>query len=200
MAEYYVRHSGGDAVGPVAEALLVRGIGAGKVPSDAEVCPVGGREWLPLISFERFQDALPEDAAPTRVVDSPWFEAAKGLPSHGPGVVPPPPPPPPLRRPAPRLYDEDEEAATRVVNPLVEPPPSRPAPAPAPLVSVPFNLVERAPGPAAPLTQRPTLAPSAPPALPPQPPTVVASNRLLIAMIAILSVALLVVGYLIATR
>ena len=47
-------------VGPVSTELLLRGIGAGKVPSDALVCEVGGSSWKWIGDIALFSVALSE--------------------------------------------------------------------------------------------------------------------------------------------
>lgn len=114
MADWYVRHSGGGAIGPVAADLLVRGIAAGKVPIEAEVCEAGTDEWLPLEAIEEFQDALPEDGVQTRVIESPWFMEQTGRTQPG---------------AATDAYAEDDDAATRVAPSPVDTGPAAPRPA-----------------------------------------------------------------------
>ena len=102
MVDWYVRHQGEDAIGPVDAELLVRGIAAGKVPVDAEVCEAGTDEWLPLEAIEDFQDALPDDGVQTRVIESPWFMNQTNRSTPGATL--------------PGAYSEDDDAATRVAS------------------------------------------------------------------------------------
>lgn len=100
MADWWVRHGSQKPIGPVSAELLVRGIGAGKVPVEAEVCRVGDREWLPLEAIEEFQDALPDDGARTHVIESPWFLEQSQAGQSGAHSAPRPlPPSPPVSRP-----------------------------------------------------------------------------------------------------
>ena len=45
---WYISADGADPIGPVTLDQLVRGAQAGKIPSDAVVCPEGGTAWMPL--------------------------------------------------------------------------------------------------------------------------------------------------------
>jgi len=45
-------------VGPVSTELLLRGIGAGKVPKDSLVCEVGGNEWRSIGELAPFSVAI----------------------------------------------------------------------------------------------------------------------------------------------
>lgn len=46
--DWYVASEGSDPIGPVSTDLLIRGFAAGRVPSDALVCPVGDSRWRPV--------------------------------------------------------------------------------------------------------------------------------------------------------
>lgn len=54
---WYVKGGDSEVVGPVATALLVTAIKAGRVPFDARVCPVGGDAWSDLLSHPEFASA-----------------------------------------------------------------------------------------------------------------------------------------------
>jgi hypothetical protein len=137
MTDWWVRQGGSAPIGPVSTELVIRGIDAGKVSNEAEVCPVGGREWLPIDMVSEFIGYTFDDEAATRVVDSPWFEseAARSmrLPPQSARVAPPPPP---QRHTAPLASSRvavPNSAPTRVAPP---PPPSR-APISLPRSSAP---------------------------------------------------------------
>jgi hypothetical protein len=73
LARYwYVTRKGGPVIGPVETALVERGIVAGKVPVDSEVCEVGDDYWSPLEVVDCFHRALDEahfDAQVTSAFD-----------------------------------------------------------------------------------------------------------------------------------
>jgi hypothetical protein len=70
MTDWKVRIPGRHAIGPVSTELLVRGIKAGRVPLDAEVCEVDGTAWQPLGGVDEFFEAMGLDDAETRLVDA----------------------------------------------------------------------------------------------------------------------------------
>ncbi len=72
MADWYVRVEADQALGPISEELLLRGIRSGRVPIEAEVCREGGSTWLQLEFVDEFQDAVGSDDALTRVASSPF--------------------------------------------------------------------------------------------------------------------------------
>lgn len=55
---WWVTVPGGNPLGPVRTANLLRAISVGKIPNHALVCRVGDEEWRPLSSIQRFADAL----------------------------------------------------------------------------------------------------------------------------------------------
>jgi len=55
---WWVTRPGGVPVGPAAPELVIQGIGAGAVPLDALVCPMGGTEWKPLAEVAEFAAAV----------------------------------------------------------------------------------------------------------------------------------------------
>lgn len=57
---WYVTRKGGAVIGPVETALVERGILAGKVPVDSEVCEVGDDYWSPLEAVDTFRAAIDE--------------------------------------------------------------------------------------------------------------------------------------------
>lgn len=57
---WYVTRKGGEIVGPVETTLVERGIIAGRVPLDSQVCEVGDDYWSPLEAVEQFRDAIEE--------------------------------------------------------------------------------------------------------------------------------------------
>jgi hypothetical protein len=135
MTEWWVRQGGSAPIGPVSTELVIRGIDAGKVSNEAEVCQVGGKEWLPIDMVSEFVGYTFDDEAATRVVDSPWFEsqAARSMrqPSAASARLPPPPP---ARSASGRMGPPPPPSRA----PLAPPPPSRasvspvrPPPAPA---------------------------------------------------------------------
>lgn len=159
MTEWWVRQGGSAPIGPVSTELVIRGIDAGKVSNEAEVCQVGGQEWLPIDMVSEFVGYTFDDEAATRVVDSPWFEseAARSIraPSAQSARLPPPPParaspgrmgppPPPSRAPfappppsrAPVAAAPPSRAPVPASRAPVPPGPSRP-PVTAPLHSAP---------------------------------------------------------------
>jgi GYF domain 2 len=73
MADWLVRQGGSLPIGPVSTELVIRGIEAGRVTPDAEVCRVGDSLWLPLEAIPEFAGFSVDDDAATRVTDSPWF-------------------------------------------------------------------------------------------------------------------------------
>lgn len=56
--DWWVTKTDRNPLGPVSTELLLRGIGAGKVPEDALVCEVGGTSWKPIQQIEVFAAAL----------------------------------------------------------------------------------------------------------------------------------------------
>lgn len=209
MAEWWVRQGSQEPLGPMPAELLIRGIRAGKVPIESEVCPVGGREWLPLEAIEEFQDAFPADSVRTHVIESPWFleQSPASQPSARSHPIPPPPPPAPAGSQA-YQDDVDDQANTRVARPSrdvaappptpqrAKPPPPRPAAGAPVATTVEVSTQPRAqPRPFAP---RPPPVPNRQPAPPPVglDPTM----KALIALIILLSAALAVVLLLLAGR
>src|SRR5512141_865665 len=71
MTDWKVRIPGRHAIGPVSTELLVRGIRAGRVPLDAEICEVGADAWQPLSSVDEFFEAMGLDDAETRLHQAP---------------------------------------------------------------------------------------------------------------------------------
>jgi hypothetical protein len=155
MTEWWVRQGGSAPIGPVSTELVIRGIDAGKVSNEAEVCQVGGKEWLPIDMVSEFVGYTFDDEAATRVVDSPWFEseAARSMrqPSAASARLPPPPParsgpgrmgppPPPSRAPvhAPPPSRAPLHAPPPSRAPVARPAPSR-VPITAPLQSSPVR-------------------------------------------------------------
>lgn len=65
--EWWVAKGGGTPVGPVSTELLLRGIGAGKVPKDALVCEVGGSSWRSIGETAPFSLAIKEPRARRRL-------------------------------------------------------------------------------------------------------------------------------------
>ena len=57
---WYVTRKGGTVIGPVETTLVERGILAGKVPMDSEVCEVGDDYWSPLEAVDSFRSAIDE--------------------------------------------------------------------------------------------------------------------------------------------
>lgn len=57
---WYVTRKGGEVIGPVETTLVERGILAGKVPLDSEVCEVGNDYWSPLEAVDAFREAIDE--------------------------------------------------------------------------------------------------------------------------------------------
>lgn len=62
MPGWYVRNNNSEPVGPVDDELVLRGIRAGKIPTDAEVCRLGDA-WCPILSVEVFRTAFPSGAS-----------------------------------------------------------------------------------------------------------------------------------------
>lgn len=58
--QWWVLGSDRRPVGPVTTDLLVKGISAGKVPTDSLVCVVGGAEWQSLSDLAPFAPAVKE--------------------------------------------------------------------------------------------------------------------------------------------
>jgi hypothetical protein len=61
---WYVVCEGSEAVGPVEEDLIERGILTGKIPLDAQICGVGESEWKSLASVKAFAQAMRAVAPP----------------------------------------------------------------------------------------------------------------------------------------
>ncbi|MFC1642080.1 DUF4339 domain-containing protein, partial [Myxococcota bacterium] len=55
MCEWLVRIPGRSPMGPVTTELLVRDVGAGRIPRDTEVCKVGDTAWQPLSAVEQLR-------------------------------------------------------------------------------------------------------------------------------------------------
>jgi hypothetical protein len=56
--DFWVTSAGRKPVGPVTEALVVQGIDAGMIPSEAFVCEVGGDAWRPIADVAAFAAAI----------------------------------------------------------------------------------------------------------------------------------------------
>ena len=57
---WWLTQAGRVPIGPVSTELLLKGIGAGKVPGDVLVCEVGGTEWRRVSDVAPFRIALTE--------------------------------------------------------------------------------------------------------------------------------------------
>jgi GYF domain 2 len=62
--EWYICSDGSDPIGPIRTALIVRGLEAGKVPFDSQICGVGSDEWVPLVTVEEFANVVRAQAPP----------------------------------------------------------------------------------------------------------------------------------------
>lgn len=99
---------GDRVVGPVDTDCLRRGIAAGKVPRDAQVCPAGDRTWYGIDDTGIFADALFDvmetqyiaPAPSPRRADPAWAARTSRPPPSLPAPRTPTPlrPPPPARR------------------------------------------------------------------------------------------------------
>ena len=61
---WYVQHGSSASVGPVTTDLLAKGVKAGRVPLTASICPLGGKDWVPLATHPYFADVVRELAPP----------------------------------------------------------------------------------------------------------------------------------------
>lgn len=61
---WYVVVEGGEAVGPVEDDLIERGILTGKIPLQSQICAVGDTEWKSLASVPMFAQAMRAVAPP----------------------------------------------------------------------------------------------------------------------------------------
>lgn len=139
MTEWWVRQGGSAPIGPVSTELVIRGIDAGKVSNEAEVCQVGGNDWLPIDMVSEFVGYTFDDEAATRVVDSPWFESEAARSMRAPSAASARlPPPPPARSSPGRMVPPPPPSRA----PLAPPPPSR-----APVVAPPASRAPVAPPP-----------------------------------------------------
>lgn len=73
VMEWWVARTDRRTVGPVSTELLLLGIGAGRVPTDALICEVGGTTWKPVRDVAPFSIALGDRRARRRL-DS-WDDA-----------------------------------------------------------------------------------------------------------------------------
>ena len=124
MTEWLVRQAGSEPIGPVSTALVLRGLQAGKVRANAEVCRVGTQRWVPITQVPELTGSAFDDESQTNVTDSPWFmQQPPSMERPAPRPAPPPfglglpPPRPPL------------QSQTRVEPPPTRPIISRPGPA-----------------------------------------------------------------------
>jgi hypothetical protein len=129
--DWWLTQAGGVPVGPASTELVLKGIAAGKVPSNVLVCEVGGNNWKALRDIPAFSKALGHEKksrldpnSERTVLDAEFF--------------PPSRPPPPLKAlPVPR-YDEradrtianarqpDDEEDEKTIVDLLPPLPSEP--------------------------------------------------------------------------
>jgi hypothetical protein len=61
---WYVVAENSEAVGPVEDDLIERGILTGKIPLDAQICAVGDTQWKSMASVKSFADAMRAVAPP----------------------------------------------------------------------------------------------------------------------------------------
>ncbi|MCC6526476.1 MAG: hypothetical protein IT373_27760 [Polyangiaceae bacterium] len=104
LSLWWVRHEGGEPIGPVEEELLVRGILAGKVPRGAHVCRIASNAWRPLGEVEPFATAARALGPPSApVAEAPAAPAAEPAPRGPESSIPPP-------LPVPALTEAEERA------------------------------------------------------------------------------------------
>ncbi|HEX4476100.1 MAG TPA: GYF domain-containing protein [Polyangiaceae bacterium] len=63
MDQWWVIRRNRDPVGPVSTDLVLQGIRAGRLPSDALVCELGGAKWRPITEIQSFARELDNLAA-----------------------------------------------------------------------------------------------------------------------------------------
>jgi hypothetical protein len=142
MAEWHVRQAGSRPIGPVSTELVIRGIEAGKVALDAEVCRVGSRDWMPIDMVDEFAHVAVDEEAATRVTESPWFADQPSQPR----IAPPPAPKPssslglpqapaPALRSSPRIAPPAPPRSSAPHIPRVPPPRAPPPPPPVPMAA-----------------------------------------------------------------
>ena len=125
MVEWMVREGGSEPIGPVTTELVIRGILAGRVAQNAEVCRLGDNSWRRIDSVPEFAGYTLDDDAQTHVTDSPWFagepSSARRAPLGPPPKLPPVglaplqrsrPAPPPARTGPPRRAAPPPRAPT----------------------------------------------------------------------------------------
>jgi hypothetical protein len=66
IMDWWLTQAGRVPIGPVSTELLLKGIGAGKVPGDVLVCEVGGTQWRRVSDVTPFRAALTERSSKRR--------------------------------------------------------------------------------------------------------------------------------------
>jgi hypothetical protein len=121
--EWWVARAGRKPIGPVSTELMLEGIAAGKVPSDAFVCEVRKTTWTPISETRPFGTALIARGAAKRIHESDVTDfEQQPFPES---TFPPPPAPVPVRAPTrPRALtraDDTEERTTIDTRPRTKP-------------------------------------------------------------------------------